>query len=65
VNTCGHLLEEGGSNLLVGRVLGQVNGDQELLGLGVDIADVDTTLVGEENPVALVVMFVSIGFKHD
>jgi len=53
VNALGDLLEESGSNLLVGRVLGQVDGNQELLSLGVDIANVNTTLVGEEDPVAL------------
>jgi hypothetical protein len=53
VNTLGDLLEESGSNLLVGRVLCKIHGDQELLSLGVDIANINTTLVGEENPVAL------------
>lgn len=53
VNTLGNLLEESGSNLLVGRVLLEVDGDQDLLSLSIDITDVDTTLVGEEDPVTL------------
>jgi hypothetical protein len=53
VHTRRHLLEEGSSDLLVGGVLGQINGDQNLLSLGVDITDINTTLVGEEDPVAL------------
>ncbi|KAI6762873.1 hypothetical protein HG530_008853 [Fusarium avenaceum] len=53
VDTLGNLLEESSGNLLVGGVLGEVDGDQELLSLGVNITDINTTLVGEENPVAL------------
>lgn len=53
VNTLGDLLEEGGSELLVRGELGKVDGDQNLFGLFVDITDIDTTLVGEENPVTL------------
>jgi hypothetical protein len=47
------LLEERGGDLLIGRIFRKINGDEELLGLGIDIADVDTTLMGEEDPVAL------------
>lgn len=54
MNTLGDVLEESGSNLLVGRILLQVNRNEKLLSLGIDIADVDTTLVCEENPIALV-----------
>ncbi len=54
MDALGHLLQQGGGDLLVGGVLCEVDGDEELLGLGVDIADINTTLVGEQNPVALV-----------
>jgi len=53
VNTLGNVPEECGGNLLVGGVLLQVDGDEELLSLGIDITDINTTLVCEENPVAL------------
>jgi hypothetical protein len=53
VHTRRNLLQEGSSNLLVRGVLGQINGDQNLLSLLIDIANVNTTLVGEEDPVAL------------
>jgi hypothetical protein len=53
VNTLGDLAQQGGGNLLVGGVLLEVDGDQELLSLGVNITDIDTTLVGEEDPVTL------------
>ena len=55
VDTLRNLLEESGSDLLVGRVLLKVDGDQNLLGLSIDITDIDTTLVGEENPVTLMI----------
>ena len=55
VDTLGNLLEESGSNLLVGGVLLEVDGDQKLLSLSIDITDIDTTLVGEENPVTLLI----------
>jgi hypothetical protein len=53
VNTRGDLLQESGSNLLVGGVLLEVDGNKKLLSLLVDITDIDTTLVGEEDPIAL------------
>ena len=53
MDTLGDLLKESSSDLLVGGVLSEVDGDQELLSLSVDITDINTTLVGEENPVAL------------
>jgi hypothetical protein len=53
VDTLRNLLEESGSNLLVGGVLLEVDGDQDLLGLSIDITDINTTLVSEENPVTL------------
>ena len=51
--TLGDLLQESSGNLLVGRVLLEVDGDEQLLSLLVDVADIDTALVGEEDPVAL------------
>jgi hypothetical protein len=56
VNTLRNLLEESGGNLLVGRVLREVDGDQDLLSLSIDITDIDTTLVGEEDPVTLLMI---------
>jgi len=53
VDTRGNLAEEALGDLLVAGVLLEVHGDEELLGLSVDIADLDTTLVVEEDPVAL------------
>lgn len=53
VHTLGNLLEESGSNLLVRRELLEVDGNEELLSLLVDITNVNTTLVGEENPITL------------
>jgi hypothetical protein len=53
VDTGGHLAEEALGDLLVAGVLLEVDGDQELLSLCVNITDLDTTLVVEENPVAL------------
>ena len=53
VDASGHLAEEALGDLLVAGVLLEVDGDQELLSLCVNITDLDTTLVVEENPVAL------------
>ena len=54
VNALWHLLQESRSNLVLEGVAAVGNdGDQHLLGLLVDITDVDTTLVGEEDPVTL------------
>jgi hypothetical protein len=53
VHTLGDLAEQTGGDLLVGGVLLEVDGNQELLSLGVDITDIDTTLVVEEDPVTL------------
>jgi hypothetical protein len=53
VHTGGDLLQERRRNLLVGGVLLEVDGDEELLSLLVDIANIDTALVGEEDPVTL------------
>lgn len=53
MDTLRNLLEECGSNLLVRRVLLQVDGDEKLLSLLVDITNIDTTLVSEEDPITL------------
>jgi hypothetical protein len=53
MDTSGDLAEEALGDLLVAGVLLEVHGDEELLSLSVDIADLDTTLVVEEDPVAL------------
>jgi hypothetical protein len=53
VNTLGDLAQQGCGDLLVGGVLLEVDGDQELLGLSIDITDINTTFVGEEDPVTL------------
>lgn len=53
VDTLGHLAEQGLGDLLVGGVVLQVDGDEQLLSLSVDITNIDTTLVGEEDPVTL------------
>jgi hypothetical protein len=46
-------VQEGGRDGLVGRELAEVDGDEKLLGLLVDITNIDTTLVSEVNPIAL------------
>ena len=53
VHTLGDLLQESGSNLLVRRELLEVDGNEKLLSLLVDITNVNTTLVGEEDPITL------------
>jgi hypothetical protein len=53
VHTGGDLLQERRRNLLVGGEQLEVDGDEELLSLLVDIANIDTALVGEEDPVTL------------
>jgi hypothetical protein len=53
VQALGDLGEEASSNLLVGGVFSEVDGNQDLLSLGIDIANIDTTLVCEQDPVAL------------
>lgn len=53
MDTGGDLAEEALGDLLVAGVLLEVHGDQELLSLSVNITNLDTTLVVEENPVAL------------
>jgi hypothetical protein len=51
--TLGNLLQERGSDLLVRGVFLKVDRDEELLGLLIDIANIDTTFVGEEDPITL------------
>lgn len=53
MDTLGHLAQECLCDDLVGWIVGQVDGNEELLSLLIDIANIDTTLVGEEDPVAL------------
>ena len=53
VDTLGDVLQQRGGDFFVGGVVLQVDRDKKLLSFGVDIADVDTTLVGEEDPVTL------------
>jgi hypothetical protein len=55
VDTGGHLAEKALGNLLVAGVLLEIHGDQELLGLSINVTDLNTTLVVEEDPVALFV----------
>ena len=53
VNALRHLLQECSSDFLVRRVLVEVDGDEKLFGLCIDIANINTTFVGEEDPVTL------------
>jgi len=53
VDTLRDLLQECGGDLLVRGVLLQVDGNEELFSLLIDIANIDTTLVGEKDPIAL------------
>ena len=49
----GDLLEKGAGDHLVRGVLAKINGNKELLSLLIDIADINTTLVSEEDPITL------------
>lgn len=53
MDALGDVLEQGLCDFVVRGVLLEVDGDEDLFGFGVDIADVDAALVGEEDPVAL------------
>lgn len=53
VDAGGDLAEEALGDLLVAGVLLEIHGDQELLSLSVNITNLNTTLVVEENPVTL------------
>lgn len=54
MDALGDLAEECGCDLLVAGVFAEVDGDEDLLSLLVNVTNVYTTLVGEEDPVALV-----------
>lgn len=53
MDTLGNLLEQGSGNLLVGGEFLEVDGNEKLLSLLVDVTNVDTALVGEEDPITL------------
>lgn len=52
----GDFAEETLSDLLVRGVLGEIDRDEELLGFGIDVTDVYTTFMVEQDPVALRVL---------
>lgn len=64
MHALGDLLEQCGGNFFVRGVLLQVDRDEQLLRLCVDIANVDTALVGEKNPVALIEMTIISDLSH-
>jgi hypothetical protein len=53
VDALGDLAQQRAGDGLVGRVVLEVDGDEKLLSLLIDITDINTTLVGEEDPVTL------------
>jgi hypothetical protein len=53
VNALGDFAEKCGSDFLVGGVVLEVDGNQKLLCFSINVTNVDTTLVGEEDPVTL------------
>lgn len=53
MDTLRNLLQQSCSKLLVRRILGKVNWDENLLSFGIDITNINTSLVCEENPIAL------------
>jgi len=53
VHALGDLAQKSLGDGLVGGVLLEVDGDEKLFSLLVDITNIDTTLVGEEDPVTL------------
>lgn len=55
MDTLGDLAQQGAGDGLVGRVVLEVDGDEKLLSLLINITDIDTTLVGEEDPVTLLI----------
>lgn len=63
MKTLGHLLQKTGGDLSVGRVFREIDWDENLLRLGVDIPNINTTLVGKENPIALFAINVSLCFN--
>jgi len=63
VYALGDLLEKCGSDLIVGWILCEIDRDQEFLCLCIDIADVNTTLMSEINPVALLLEWLAFNFR--
>lgn len=53
MDALGDLAQQGAGDGLVGRVVLEVDGDEKLLSLLIDITNIDTTLVGEEDPITL------------
>ena len=53
MHTLRDLAQQRLGDFIVGGVVFEVDRDEQLLGLGIDIADVDTALVSEEDPVTL------------
>lgn len=53
MHTLGYLAQERLGNGLVGGIFAEVDGNEELLSLLINITNIDTTLVGEEDPIAL------------
>lgn len=53
MDTLGDLAQQSAGDGLVGGEVLEVDRDEELLSLLIDIANIDTTLVGEEDPVTL------------
>lgn len=53
MHTLGNLAQEGRCNLLIGREFLEVDRDKKLLSLLINITDIDTTLMGEKDPIAL------------
>lgn len=53
MNTLWNLLQESRSDFIVRRVFGEVNGDENFLGFCIDITNIDTSFVCEENPITL------------
>jgi hypothetical protein len=54
VDTFWNFLEESRCNLVVGRILLEVDRNKDFLGFGINVAHIDATLVCEEDPIALV-----------
>jgi hypothetical protein len=53
VHALGDLAQKRLGDSLIGGVFFEVDGDEELLSLLVDVANINTTLVGKEDPVTL------------
>jgi hypothetical protein len=55
VHSLWYFAEKNFGNLLVGGILAEVYWDKELLGFLIDITNIDTTLMGKEDPIALII----------